>query len=133
MKTQMFLGIGLLVLTLFSPQCSKEQPWVGTYMMTVNDENREVFKVFQKNNTPWPHVNIMKDGTFTLIQPRASGSGVYRVDETRIIMTLTEYNGGPPPGNLAESKTIESRSNYQFIMFEGPNGVPWIKLPDDPQ
>ena len=130
MKKRIHLLIVLLLLILSMLYCSKEKPWVGTYMLTVNDENRELFETFQQNNTPWPHVRIEDDGKFTLIQPRASGSGVYRVDGSRLFMTLTEYNGSLPPGNLAQTKTIESRDNFQFIMFEGPTGDPWIKLPD---
>jgi hypothetical protein len=127
------LGIIVILLILISVNyCSqKEKPWVGTYMLMVSDENREVFDALKEANRPWPHVNIMEDGTFTLFQPQASGSGVYRVEGTQLIMTLTEYNGNPPSGNLAQRKTIETKNNFQYIMFEGPNGEPWIKLPDE--
>ncbi len=109
--------------------CGKSQKkWVGTYMLEVNDENRDVFNSFRDLNTPWPHVTLYSDGTFTLIQPRDSGRGLYRVEGHTLIMTLTEYDGGRPPGNLAQSKTIQADPDFRFIMFEGPQGVPWIRL-----
>ena len=121
----------LCVLVLIA--CSRQKPWIGTYMLVVNDENRDVFNTFQQMNTPWPHVELFEDGKFTLIQPQHSGSGVYRVEGDKLIMTLTEYNGVPPLGNLAQSKTIETRENFMYILFEGPNNPPWIKLPDETQ
>jgi len=130
---RMKLGlVGLLFISISIMYCSREKPWLGTYMLVVTDENREVFEALKNANKPWPHVTILEDGTFTLIQPQDAGSGIYRVEGAQLIMTLTEYNGSLPPGNLAQSKTIESKDNFQFIMFEGPGGNPWIKLPDDP-
>lgn len=126
-RIPLFLTIFLVCFLALSIECSKEKPWVGTYTLEVNEENREAYKVFQNMSLNWPTITLNEDGTYTMVKSAAESKGTYRIKKREAILTMREYNGEPLKSRSEKPKIIHFNEDYRGFLMEGYDRDRWIR------
>ena len=103
------------------------EAWLGTYTMEVKEDEQEIYDMLKEMGVAWPSITFKEDGTIFLVKAQGEGRGTYTVEGSKVTLTMTEYNGQPPPGRLAEPKIGEFQDNYRVLLLKGPRGERFLK------
>lgn len=126
-RIALFLTPLLVCFLALSIECSREKPWVGTYTLEVNEENREAYEVFQNMSLNWPAITLNEDGTYTMVKSAVESGGTYCMQNHEAILTMKEYNGEPLESPSEKPRIIHFNEDYGGFLMEGYDRDRWIR------
>jgi len=129
MKVKSILSLLLLTFSLF--ECSSEKinyPFIGTYVLEVNDDSRQAFATVRAANMQWPEMSFYEDGTYIMINPEGTRKGVFTWEDGILTLTCKEFNFENATGKESVPKTFKFEQNFRLLLQQGTSQDRWIRL-----
>ncbi|HHS12276.1 MAG TPA: hypothetical protein ENN03_00745 [bacterium] len=124
MKKTLLYSI-LIGLSFFT--CTRDNPWLGTYMLQPGESQKDAFDMYRSMGVPWPQIVFRDDGTFLLIKEDGYGHGVYQVKKENLNLKLVYFGGKQVTGNDAETVTGVFENRYRVFCMNSLDSSRFVR------
>jgi hypothetical protein len=119
------LNIVLIGLSFFT--CTRDNPWLGTYMLQPRESQKDDFNMYKIMGVPWPQMIFRDDGTFLLIKENGYGHGVYQVKGENLNLKLVYFGGKQVSGRDAETVSGVFENRYRVFCMNSLDSSRFVR------